>query len=510
VQPLNRWAAFCWIACLLNLTPAQADPEIPLPPDPKAFEAKLAEDLGVIQAYRNKLSTIADYVLMDGVPPEGLKKEHYRANLRETWVSFLDYLIAMDSIGRSYAPFFQAPEKALAKEAFDSGYWIFLAEYRYAAQFVRNLEGVPNIEPLLNEPIPELGLPQGTYSAFKALAQGKGKTAELFGKDKIYFSYGVGDRTGLRFSQTREDKNAILRFCSPLQLKELKKTGEENPGPNDFTPWIPNFKGLPRWTGKSNPWRWGKSALSTGQVEFLLNHLEPGDILLSRREWYFSGVGRPGYWSQASLYLGDEASRKAYFEDPAVQTWLAGRGQKGTYEEYLKKEFHEKYPACLKLDGRGRPLRLVEASPEGIRFESLERFSEADSICVLRPRLTKPAIANAVLRAFRCLGKPFDFNFDDESDGQMTGTEMLAFCFKPDGKIPGLRFLQGEMLGNYFTSPNTLVEQFDGDFGTPGQQLDLVVFLEREKKNGLAEFNGLGEFRQSWKRPKWNNPPSQP
>src|SRR6185295_3175913 len=99
-------------------------------------------------------------------------------------------------------------------------------------------------------------------------------------------------------------------------------------------------------------------------------------------------------------------------------------------------------------------------------------------------------------------------NFDFESAGTLAGPELIVWGYKPEGKIRGLTFAFKEMRGNYFCSPNDMAEQFDERFGEPGQPLDFVAFLEPEA--GKAEFNGLGEFRRSWKRPKWAADPLNP
>ena len=60
-----------------------------------------------------------------------------------------------------------------------------------------------------------------------------------------------------------------------------------------------------------------------------------------------------------------------------------------------------------------------------------------------------------------------------------------------------------EVLGRPVLPPNDMVRQFDAMFGTPAEQLDLVLFLDGEERAGTAVERGLDAFRESWRRPKW-------
>ncbi len=464
----------------------------------------------VAGAFRAKLAYIADYVLMDAIPPEGLNKTALKDNLRETWICFLDYLMALDSINASFSPFFASKEKNIESEAFNTSYWIFLAEFRFGKELIKALEGTPGAPAILNEPIPELGLPWGSFSEFKSMVEGENRTREMVLRDRIYFSLGTQDAVSKRASQIRDDKNAILKMTPAARQNLPAMEAPEKISNTPFKPWFPFAGKISPWNGKTTLWRPGRSFISTSQVEFLLKKLEPGDILFSRQDWHFPSVGLPGYWSHAALYIGDEASRKTFFDTPEVADFVKSRGKKSDFENLLKEEYKEKYPPCLVPDGKGHPPRVIEAVPEGVLFSSVEHFAQADSLCVLRPLVTKGNKAMALFQAFRYLGKPYDFNFDYESDSAIAGSEVLYRSYQPESKYKGMKFPLQEMLGNYFSSPNAMVGQFDQQFETPDQQSDLVVFIDGDEKTNRAEFTGMGEFRHSWKRPKWNVPFNKP
>ena len=33
--------------------------------------------------------------------------------------------------------------------------------------------------------------------------------------------------------------------------------------------------------------------------------MQPGDVIISRKNWYLSNIGLPGFWPHAAFYLGE-------------------------------------------------------------------------------------------------------------------------------------------------------------------------------------------------------------
>ncbi len=59
-------------------------------------------------------------------------------------------------------------------------------------------------------------------------------------------------------------------------------------------------------------------------------------------------------------------------------------------------------------------------------------------------------------------------------------------------------------MGRLTTPPNEIVREFDATFGLPGQQFDLVLFLDGHERKNAALPATLEQFRASWKWPKWH------
>jgi hypothetical protein len=108
-----------------------------------------------------------------------------------------------------------------------------------------------------------------------------------------------------------------------LTAKNALKVVQDGAG----TAWLPIQTGVSEWMGDTKVYRTGRSLISPAQVEQLKKLLQPGDVLLERREWYVSNVGLPGFWSHAALYIGTVEDRRAFFADAATQAWVKQQGE---------------------------------------------------------------------------------------------------------------------------------------------------------------------------------------
>src|SRR5262249_35051290 len=153
--------------------------------------------------------------------------------------------------------------------------------------------------------------------------------------------------------------------------------------------YFPVQASVSEWMGDTKVKRLNTSLVSEKQVEDMTKRLEPGDIFLVRHEWYLSNVGLPGFWPHAVLYIGTVEDRKKYFDDADVKEWVKSQGQAdGDFEALLREKNPENYKASAK-PLHGDVTRVIEAISEGVSFNSIEHACEADSIVVLRPRLSK-------------------------------------------------------------------------------------------------------------------------
>lgn len=107
----------------------------------------------------------------------------------------------------------------------------------------------------------------------------------------------------------------------------------------------------------------------------LLELMQPGDVLVTRKEHCFTNYFLPGYWPHVALYIGDS--------------------------------------------------QVIEALADGVRLRSVDSPFAVDSIAVIRPQLSPDEISTAVERAHNHVGKPYDFDFDFTRADRMVCTEVI-------------------------------------------------------------------------------------
>jgi hypothetical protein len=280
-------------------------------------------------------------------------------------------------------------------------------------------------------------------------------------------------------------------------LAVVQKTG--------FAAWFPLQKGVSEWMGDTKVLRKGSHLISTKQIDAMGKRLQPGDILFERHEWYLSNLGLPGFWTHVALFVGTPDERRAYFNDPEVREWVKGLGSSdGDFEALLRQRYATTYSRSLIPKEDKHPARILEAISEGVSFTSLEYTGSADSIGVIRPRLSKREKAQAIMRAFHYSGRPYDFNFDFQTDSTLVCSELIFKAYEPGGGMKGLRFPVSEVMGRKVSTPNGMVKQFDEQSGSDQAQADFVLFLDGFEKEKRAKESAAEQFRGSWQRPNWH------
>ncbi len=421
-----------------------------------------------------------------------------------TWVSFLDRFMLLDSIGQRYADYREQKDPVLRRQQFRIAYAAFLARYRYSLDFLAITERDPVFHTILNERIPELGLDKGTYVEFKyhylhlAIATefaALGINSRLFGEDETdALQPGIND-----------DRAVIWRYGGGEGIKQTVRNGAQIVKDSSFNAFFPIQKGVSDWMGDVKVLRVGESLIAPEQIAALPSRLQPGDVLLERREWYLSNVGLPGFWPHAALYIGTREERQRYFDDPQVADWVRGQGvEDGAFERLLQTREPQAYATSLSPAEAGHPARIIEAVGEGVLFTSVEHSADADSLAVLRPRLDKREKAQAILAAFHYSGRPYDFNFDFLTDDTLVCTELVYKAYEGSSERQGIRFPTLNLLGRLALPANEIVKQFDRNYGTAQQQFELVIFLDGQERERQAREADLQTFRESWKRPKWH------
>ena len=166
-------------------------------------------------------------------------------------------------------------------------------------------------------------------------------------------------------------------------------------------------------------------ALDPTVLARLRPRLRCGDVLLVREEKKLTAAILPGFWAHAVLFVGSERELETLgaAADPAVQKHRAG----------------------LAAEDRGLGC-VIEAISPRVRINSLEAALSADHVVVLRPNLDEGHIQDAVIEAFRHVGKAYDFEFDFNVTTRLVCTELIYRCYQHRG---GIEFPLVKRLGRY-------------------------------------------------------------
>jgi len=420
-----------------------------------------------------------------------------------SWSSVLDSIAGLDVIRREHKKFDLFHDRKQRNSSFAIANAAFLAGYRHALEFIALADNNPALDTILNEAVPELGIPAGTFDRFKFRFLNVAIASEFAALQVIAKSYGAGPQE--LHAAINEDSRVIWQMGKgkghELTLKNalavVQKTG--------FSAWFPLQKGVSEWMGDTKVARKHSHLISVRQIAEMGKRLQPGDILFERHEWYLSNLGLPGFWTHVALYIGTPEERSAYFNDAGVRAWVKGEGvADGNLEKLLQQRYPTTYANGMAPREQGHPARILEAISEGVAFTSLEYSGASDSIGVIRPRLSKREKAMAIMRAFHYSGRPYDFNFDFQTDSALVCSELIYKAYEPVRGMQGIRFPLTEVLGRKVSTPNGMVRQFAEQLGTPAAQADFVLFIDGFEKEKRAVESTPEQFLASWQRPNWH------
>lgn len=475
------------------------------------LEQRQAADSKSVTIYREGILRLVNYVQqrVDLFPTSKSKTtrlltESERETVRSIWSGLLDYYMQLDSVGRFHADYAGLPTTAEQARSFHIAHSAFLAQYRFALEFIQRVENDPKLAILLNDPVPTLSLASNSYDKFKFRFLNI-KIASEFAAYSIT-AKALPALTNSPLTSAAADDEIYIWQASKGKGEILTLANAGNVVKNTGLQLIfPIQAGISEWMGDTKVLRQDNTLISPAQIEKLRPRLEPGDVMLERREWYVSNVGLPGFWSHAALYIGTPEERRAYFNDPEIHRWVIAQGEpSGEFETLLKRDSESIYAVSLKQQEHNHVTRVLEAMSEGVSFTSIEHSAAADSIAILRPRIPRAEKAQALRRAFRYSGRPYDFNFDFQTDSSLVCTELIYKAYEPAANFHGVRLNLEEIVGRIAIPANSIARQFDSEFGTAAQQFDLIVFLDGQEKNGIAIEESIDSFRHSWKRPKWH------
>jgi hypothetical protein len=241
--------------------------------------------------------------------------------------------------------------------------------------------------------------------------------------------------------------------------------------------------------------------ITQAQIQDLEQILQPGDLILERRNWFLSNGFLPGFWKHMALYVGsaEDLERRGLSTDPRVQPH---------WERFRQPDRHGYQP------------RVIEVVAAGVIFSPLEHTAAADDLAVLRPRVSESRKDAAIARAFSHYGKPYDFDFDFFSTDKLVCTELIFRAYDEVLLGEGIRFPLVHIMGRDTMPADEVVRKFawersmDGEPAARGHpsasQLEFVLFLQGDAWSQRAHLAGVEEFIRTVERPLEPIAPTEP
>ncbi|PRQ04346.1 hypothetical protein ENSA5_08550 [Enhygromyxa salina] len=432
----------------------------------------------------------------------------------DAWEAIYAYSFALDQIRIFYEDWYRFdPSRAQRSRHLRSFLLTFASElalYEKATRLVLLIEQNRNVVKYLDAPHRDRGLGEDSYSSFRQQLQGaRDATRVIAGKQYLrWLEQAMNGRAearaiGYAWLWDRVERHLVLiegfgvlsaGTTSIGSDAELLQRGVRRV-------WYPAQKGVAEWMGDTRVRRVNWYLIDEQLQDEAVAQLEPGDILLSRKNWYVSNVGLPGFWPHAILYIGTPEEFTAYFDDPEVEAWVREQsGEAIDLPTYIGRRWPSRW-LRYSFDDHGQPYRVIEAISEGVVFNTMAHAS-GDYLAALRPRLSKKAKAQAIVDAFSYLDRPYDFDFDFATDHALVCTELVWRAYRPAAGKDGLDLDLVEVAGRPTLPANDLARQFVTERGTAAAQLDFVYFIDAIEKQRKAVVSDEAAFLATPERTK--------
>jgi hypothetical protein len=443
-----------------------------------------------------------------------------KQTLLSTWGSLFAYFSATEGLRQKYWDFVKvAPTDPKHAWGFLLTHTALTALLANGLKFAELALNNKQLETLFDEANDEYGVPQGAFAAFKMKAIHVATSTQLLTGD----TYAVAAVPFLKKQKAAADEPAVawavgeMKADSTIAKSSLVKSGsklflgnaKDIVADSSAHAIFPAQKTFAEWAGDTKVARIGKPLVTAQDIEkYVLPVAQPGDIVVSRQNWFLSNIGLPGFWPHAQLYVGTAAElAKAFDTDPEVVKWTQAQPEKAaSYSALLEK----RYPAKWKTYASGpdfqghSPIRVIESISEGVSFTAVEHAFGVDYLAMMRPRVSLLDKAKAIERAFKYQGRPYDFDFDFFSDATIVCSELVYKSYQPGADKNGVTIDLVDVAGRRTLPANEIVKRFDSDATAGKPQMDFVFFLDgNERENKVVPANEAA-FRASWKRTKWD------
>lgn len=234
------------------------------------------------------------------------------------------------------------------------------------------------------------------------------------------------------------------------------------------------------------------------QIEEMKKLMEPGDIMVYRKNWYASNLGIPGFWTHAGMYTGSLEDMDNFFKEV-----FPYRGY-SSMSMLLQSENPKAYKVLNEKDEKGFIPSVVESQTHGTLIQSVESSASVDYVAVTRTRLTKQEKLEALITAFGHYGQLYDYAFDLDTKNEIYCSELVYDAYFKTSKNSGVTFPKAIISGRTIVTPNGIVEKFVNEFDTPTKETEFVYFLDASETTKQAFSADVKDFITTLSRPKYS------
>jgi hypothetical protein len=208
--------------------------------------------------------------------------------------------------------------------------------------------------------------------------------------------------------------------------------------------------------------------------------LRPADLLLERGPTS-CGTEALESWSGASLFVGTPEDWAEMFDaDPRTNAWVGRElGRPGSFAELVAARAGQTWAELERARALGKDLVEVRVEASGVSLTALTSQG-FEARAGLRPELYPHVRARAVLMALSAVGRPCDVRGEFDSQQELGPGELAWHCLRSADDAPGLVMDLVLLDGRPAFTPQEFARLLARERGQPGEQLQLLFFLERE------------------------------
>ena len=167
--------------------------------------------------------------------------------------------------------------------------------------------------------------------------------------------------------------------------------------------------------------------------------LQPLDIILEKTPFRLTDKLIPGHFGHVAIWTGT----KAELIDA------------GVWDNLIVRQYADALGSASDADSKDER-QIIEALRNGVQLNTLEHFMNVDDIAILRPVFSEEnrdeLVEEALLMAFRQVGKKYDFNFDVNTTDKIVCSELAYISF------PSMDWPTEETLGRHSISPDNVAQ----------------------------------------------------